>query len=173
MATTPPAVSTLAAPPYRTAIVGASGIVSSQWQMWFQSVTLRIGGASSDTLTSVIASITTINGEITDLQTLTAAINAAVAGLQATVTSQGAQIAANTSELVTHDGEITTLQAVKAPIDTPIFTGTVTQPRPSVITAATTVTSATAGAASALPSVPLGYLVMSINGATVKVPYYA
>lgn len=53
------------------------------------------------------------------------------------------------------------------------FTGTVTQPTPSIVTAATTASSATAGAASALPSAPLGYLEMSVNGVTVKVPYYS
>lgn len=38
---------------------------------------------------------------------------------------------------------------------------------------ATTSTSATAGAASALPSNPLGYLSLKIAGTTVKIPYYS
>lgn len=63
--------------------------------------------------------------------------------------------------------------ALLAPIASPTFTGTVTEPTPPVLTAATTATSATAGAASALPATPLGYLEMSVNGVTVKVPYYS
>jgi hypothetical protein len=60
-----------------------------------------------------------------------------------------------------------------APIASPTFTGTVTEPTPPVLTAAVTATSATAGAASALPSAPLGYLDWSVNGVTVKVPFYS
>ena len=63
--------------------------------------------------------------------------------------------------------------ALLAPIASPSFTGTVTQPTPSVLTAATTATSATAGAASALPATPLGYLEMTVNSVTIKVPYYS
>lgn len=63
--------------------------------------------------------------------------------------------------------------ALLAPIASPTFTGTVTQPAPSVLTAATTASSATAGAASALPVTPLGYLEISVNGVTVKVAYYS
>ncbi len=37
----------------------------------------------------------------------------------------------------------------------------------------TTATSATAGSATALPSVPLGYVEITINGTVVKLPYYA
>jgi hypothetical protein len=62
--------------------------------------------------------------------------------------------------------------ALLAPIASPTFTGTVTQPTPSVLTAATTATSATAGAATALPATPAGYLEMSINGTVFKVPYF-
>lgn len=60
-----------------------------------------------------------------------------------------------------------------APIASPTFTGTVTEPTPPVLTAAVTATSATAGAASALPLTPLGYLDWSVNGVTVKVPFYS
>lgn len=38
---------------------------------------------------------------------------------------------------------------------------------------AETSTSATAGAASALPATPAGYLTISINGRQFKLPYYA
>lgn len=54
-----------------------------------------------------------------------------------------------------------------------IFLSTVTQPAPSVLTTAVTASSATAGAASSLPTTPLGYLEMSVNGTTVKIPYYS
>jgi hypothetical protein len=63
--------------------------------------------------------------------------------------------------------------ALLAPIASPTFTGTVTQPTPSVLTGATTATSATAGTASALPALPVGYLSMSINGTTYKLPFFA
>jgi hypothetical protein len=73
-------------------------------------------------------------------------------------------------------GDVTGLSgalALLAPIASPTFTGTVTQPTPSVITAATTATSATAGAATALPATPSGYLVISLNGTNFKVPFFA
>lgn len=37
----------------------------------------------------------------------------------------------------------------------------------------TTATSATAGAATALPTAPLGYMAISLNGTVVKIPYYS
>lgn len=40
------------------------------------------------------------------------------------------------------------------------------------LTNQTTATSGTAGAADALASSPLGYLVISVNGTSVKLPYY-
>lgn len=40
------------------------------------------------------------------------------------------------------------------------------------LSSATTATSATAGAATALPIAPLGYVEISVNGTTVKIPYY-
>lgn len=73
-------------------------------------------------------------------------------------------------------GDVTGLSAalaLLAPIASPTFTGTVTEPTPPVLTAAVTATSATAGAASALPLTPLGYLEMSVNAVTVKIPYYS
>ena len=42
-----------------------------------------------------------------------------------------------------------------------------------VLTAQTTATSANAGAATALPATPSGYLEVSINGTVFKIPYYA
>lgn len=64
-------------------------------------------------------------------------------------------------------------EALLAPLASPTFTGAVTQPDSTVLTAATTATNATAGAASALPATPAGYLEASINGTTVKIPYYS
>jgi hypothetical protein len=63
--------------------------------------------------------------------------------------------------------------ALLAPIASPTFTGTVMQPTPSVLTAAATDTSATAGAASALPATPALYLEVSINGTVYKIPAYS
>lgn len=68
---------------------------------------------------------------------------------------------------------LTAALALLAPIASPTFTGTVTQPTPGVLTGATTATSATAGAATALPATPLGYLQMSVNGTVVKIAYYS
>jgi hypothetical protein len=41
------------------------------------------------------------------------------------------------------------------------------------LTGQTTATSATGGAATALPAAPVGYLEVSINGTVRKIPYYA
>lgn len=59
-----------------------------------------------------------------------------------------------------------------APIASPTFTGTVTEPTPPVLTAAVTATSATTGAASPLPTDPALYLEISINGTVYKIPAY-
>jgi hypothetical protein len=67
---------------------------------------------------------------------------------------------------------LTAALAALAPKASPTFSGTVTQPDATVLTAATTTTSATAGAGSALPATPEGYLSASINGTIFKVPYY-
>ncbi len=67
---------------------------------------------------------------------------------------------------------LSTALGLLAPIASPTFTGTVTQPTPPVLTAATTATSATTGAGSALPADPAGYLQISINGTNYKIPYY-
>jgi hypothetical protein len=61
-----------------------------------------------------------------------------------------------------------------APVASPTFTGTVTQPTPPVLTAALTQTTVgAAGGATALPATPTGYLKLSINGTVFAVPYYA
>lgn len=59
-----------------------------------------------------------------------------------------------------------------APTASPTFTGTITQPDMTVLTAPTTATSATTGTASALPADPAGYLQISLNGTNFKIPYY-
>ena len=45
--------------------------------------------------------------------------------------------------------------------------------KPLALTGQTTATTATAGAATALPATPAGYLTTTVNGTTVKIPYYA
>lgn len=59
-----------------------------------------------------------------------------------------------------------------APSASPTFTGTITQPDSPVLTAATTTTAATLGAATALPATPAGYLSISINSTVYKIPYF-
>lgn len=59
-----------------------------------------------------------------------------------------------------------------APIANPTFTGVVTQPDASVLTAATLTTTATLGTATALPALPAEYVTVSINGTSYKIPLY-
>lgn len=61
-----------------------------------------------------------------------------------------------------------TAEGLLAPKASPTFTGTVTQSTPPVLTGATTATSATAGAGSALPATPALYVEISINGVIYK-----
>lgn len=63
--------------------------------------------------------------------------------------------------------------ALLAPIASPTFTGTVTQPDATKLTSPTTATSATAGSASTLPATPAGYLQVSLGGTDFRIPYYA
>jgi hypothetical protein len=65
-----------------------------------------------------------------------------------------------------------TAEALLAPKASPTFSGTVTEPTPPVLTAAVTATSATAGAATALPATPALYLEVSINGTVYKIPAF-
>ena len=98
-----------------------------------------------------------------------------VNGIVDTLNQSVGSIATNTGDIGTLNTSINTTNAnvaTKAPINDPTFTGTVTQPDPSVLTAATTTTSATAGTASPLPALPAGYLTVSINGTNYKMPYY-
>ena len=61
--------------------------------------------------------------------------------------------------------------ALLAPIASPTFTGVVTQPAPSVLTAATTAATATAGTGT-LPAAPQLFLSLSVNGTAYKIPLY-
>jgi hypothetical protein len=66
MSTTPPAlINTIAPPPIQTPIVGANGLCSPQWVMWFQKVFLRAGGTTSDTVTQIVNNITNNNTSTT------------------------------------------------------------------------------------------------------------
>lgn len=58
-----------------------------------------------------------------------------------------------------------------APIASPTFTGTVTQPDATVLTAATTAATATAGAG-ALPAAPQLFLDVTINATAYRIPLY-
>jgi hypothetical protein len=58
-----------------------------------------------------------------------------------------------------------------APTASPTFTGTVTQPDATVLTAATVAATATAGAG-ALPAAPQQFLTISVNGSSFKIPLY-
>lgn len=62
--------------------------------------------------------------------------------------------------------------ALLAPLASPTFTGTVTQPTPAVLTAAATASTATLGAGGALPTLPAAYLEISVNGTSYKVALY-
>ena len=63
--------------------------------------------------------------------------------------------------------------ALKAPLASPTFTGTVTLPGTITVTGATVGTSApSAGAGGALPATPAGYITVSINGSPAKIAYY-
>ena len=66
---------------------------------------------------------------------------------------------------------LTAALAAKAPIASPTFTGTVTQPDATVLTAATTAATATAGAAT-LPATPQLFLSVNYNGTAYKSPLY-
>jgi hypothetical protein len=63
-------------------------------------------------------------------------------------------------------------EALLAPIASPTFTGVVTMPNTPVVTAATTASSATSGAGSALPTTPALYVEISINSVTYKIPLF-
>jgi hypothetical protein len=137
--------------------------ISTPWFCWFTNL-----GAGTATLTPAA-------GTISYFANPAAASMPLKGGYWACIGFDGASFWA-ASQLVPGITDITGLSAalaLLAPIASPTFTGTVTEPTPAVLTAAVTSTSATAGAATALPATPLGYLEMSVNGTTVKVPYYS
>ena len=79
-----------------------------------------------------------------------------------TVTNQVGSVATNTGDL----GSLNTAVQTKAPTVSPTFQNSVS------LSGVATHTSATTGAATALPANPLGYVTLTINGQQVKLPYY-
>lgn len=65
MSTTPTAINTISPPPIQTPIIGANGLCSPQWVMWFQKVFLRAGGTSSETVTQIVNNVTNNNTSTT------------------------------------------------------------------------------------------------------------
>ena len=92
--------------------------------------------------------------------------------LVTTVNQNIGSIAGQDGDIGQLSTEIAALPDTFAPINNPTFTGTVTQPDSSVLTAATTSATATTGPTIVLPAHPEGYLVISINGSSFRVPYY-
>ena len=147
--------------PTQSPIADSSGLVSRPWISWFTWVKNLLSESPQFTGTPTVPTAPPLTNN--DQVASTAYTDAAVLveknraeGVEGTLT---AGLAAETARL--------------APLASPTFIGTVTQPTPSVLTAAVTVNGANAGTAIALPALPLGYLEWSINGQTVRVPYYA
>lgn len=96
-----PDVSQLLPPaPISTPLLNDKGLVGPQWTLYFQKLNARVGGGSSDNLTTVITNlsaaqgqITTQQGQIAELQATEAAHTSQIAALQASLTAQSFQIA--------------------------------------------------------------------------------
>lgn len=97
-----PDVSQLLPPaPINTPVAGQNGLVNQQWTMYFQKLNARVGGGSSDNLSTVISNlataqgqITTLQGQLTTLQGTVAGQAALIAALQGTTARQASQISA-------------------------------------------------------------------------------
>jgi hypothetical protein len=86
------------------------------------------------------------------------------------------QVSQQVGSIADGTGDIGTLHSglqTKAPADSPVFTGTVTQPTLPALTNAQLSTYATAGGASSLPTAPAGYTTISINGQQFKIALFA
>lgn len=146
-------ISTLAPPPIPTRIplIGPNGLASKEWVAYFTWFGTQYAFISSPAFTGGPTVPTAPPG------------------------TDSTQIA--NTEFVTDAVQIETTRAegvedIKAPIDSPVFTGPVTQPEPTILTDASVATTATAGPANALPSTPAGYLEVSINNLPFKIPYF-
>jgi flagellar capping protein FliD len=154
--------------PTQSKMLDENGLASRPWIYWFTQIKNIIVDSPAFTGVPTVPTAPPMTDNIQVASTAYADA-AVLVETDRAETAEGilaASIAAETSRAETAEA----LLASKA---SPTFTGVVTEPTPAVLTAAVTATSALAGAASALPSNPLGYLEMSINSVTVKVPYYA
>lgn len=88
------------------------------------------------------------------------------------VTNQVGSIASGSGDIGTLHSQVKQLTSQKASLDSPTFTGAVSMPSLPSLTSASVTNSATSGNASSLPSTPSGYMMMQVNGRTVKLPYY-
>lgn len=156
--------------PTRSPIMDSTGLVTRTWLNWFTFLGNLFATVESPAFAGLPTAPTAPSGTNTTQIASTGFVGTAVAAeTSRAATAEAALNASVTAERVRAQAA----EALKAPIASPTFTGTVTQPGPAVLTAAATATTATAGAASALPATPTGYLQASINGVTVKIPFYS
>ena len=169
----------LSAPPIptRSPIVDpkeGTGLVSRPWIAWFTWLNGLFASINSPSFTGQptvpTADPGTDNTQVANTAFVTAAVEVETLRAETAESSLSDSITAEQTRAIAAENSLNTLKAPKA---SPVFTGTVTQPESSVLTAATTASSATAGGASALPGTPAGYLSTSINGVNVLIPYYA
>lgn len=161
-------------------LVGFDG--SSWWALTMPIVPLAFNAVTHEFLTGYVATTGNFTAAQPAVADVTGAAPLASPALTGTPTAPTASPLTDDTQIATtayadaavavETSRAETAEALLAPKASPTFTGTVTQPTPDVLTAATTATSATAGAASVLPATPAGYLEVSINGTVFKLPYY-
>lgn len=146
--------------PTRSPMLDAGGLVSRAWISWF----------------TWVKDLLSVSPQFTGIPTVPTAAPLTNNDQVASTGYADAAVAVETDRAEGVEQTLTTGLAAEvaraAPSANPIFTGVVTQPQPSILTGAIVHTTASTGAATALPALPAGYLETSINGTTFLVPYF-
>jgi hypothetical protein len=131
--------------------------------MWFQKMFLRAGGTVSETVTQITQNITNNNTSTT----ISDNSSQGGAGIDPDSIDDLDLLSALLPIWRGLDPDNVIPEVPQFNTDSPEFTGTVS------LSNASTASTATTGAAGTLPASPLGYISLTINGTSVKIPYYA
>jgi hypothetical protein len=108
VSTPPNTINVLPPPPTRTPVTGDDGLLSAPWTMYFNKLSMRVGGGFADTLGTIATGLTTAQTSLTALNSSVGTITTSVNSLQVLTAAQ--QLALNVQQ-----SQIAGVQTVLAP----------------------------------------------------------
>lgn len=193
---------TIQEPPFPQPFLGQNGQINTTWQQWLvaffnsqnnqnSSLSPLASPVFTGTPTAPTAAPLTNNQQVATTAYTDAAVAVEKARAQGVETVIDGEISTLNSEVSGVNGAVAAetarakaAEALLAPIASPTFAGTVTEPvlvltgaTPTVASGqvglgVTTAATATAGAGT-LPIAPVNFWVVNLGGTVVKIPYYA